>query len=544
MAFEPFDPSGENADLAFSMVVNESPGTDLSFGQSDSKAPSDSAPAPVPVPPVTSVGPIQDASILPVEDEFTRVMKAISSKLNSVTGKVNEPGIRRLAQKNNFDIFEENIPAGKRLSIGGSIILIDIEVSPEDQILDVKLSLGSSVKPSDEKYSLLSKQIAPTADEVLLKSLKEVRLTEFAKILRHLSRLDRLSTPDTVDCFVSLDELCTALFQLNAENSDPFSPYGLPVKNPKSRLGVGLWYWTKQRYRYDEDGRIDDAERYYAMLTIRDLVGGESQSGVRYSANWLKSPVGPEWNDPEPNLEAKGMFTLELDPPVITTRELAAKINANYEYYQSEYEDSGSIVSVQRPLHLPKTQTKEYLIGFTKSVPERLVKVNYVPISHPREIPRILTALRNARLLQSLWHSVTSHPGNQLAEQTDVDNEDYSFADAINEDEDKIIENSTTCYVNAYLTQLPNQITPVSDDSLLANLALGVSIGDESYTITVQDGAKGTITVSPPNEILKRALELTEDVVVGLHAAGNGVGAAEHRAGTADDAMRQQPAMY
>lgn len=61
-------------------------------------------------------------------DEFGTVLQRVVSLMASVPGRRSEDGIKRLGKQNGFEIFEDALPSGKRISLGCKLVLIDVSV--------------------------------------------------------------------------------------------------------------------------------------------------------------------------------------------------------------------------------------------------------------------------------------------------------------------------------------------------------------------------------------------------------------------------------
>ncbi|CUM47242.1 uncharacterized protein AC631_01954 [Debaryomyces fabryi] len=194
-------------------------------------------------------------------------------------------------------IFEPTKSSNKikfqRLSIAGSFILIDIDFTEKNKIINVSLSLanhnddGSGNTPSfdlkdhikieekDEKGNILVKidstenrlsfltkgnhETEASAENILLSSLQEEKLSKFPFNLKFLATLDKLSSADE-DLFLYLDKtaliLKTAYLLETKYNHDWLYTDGLYTSIGKistndpanSQLGVFIDFWKDFRY--------------------------------------------------------------------------------------------------------------------------------------------------------------------------------------------------------------------------------------------------------------------------------------------------------
>jgi hypothetical protein len=79
-----------------------------------------------PAPLTTPDSAVFNGVVNPGSDEFGSVLKRLVSLMATIPGRPSEQGIKRLARQNGFEIFEDNIPDGKRISLGCKIVLIDV----------------------------------------------------------------------------------------------------------------------------------------------------------------------------------------------------------------------------------------------------------------------------------------------------------------------------------------------------------------------------------------------------------------------------------
>uniref|UniRef100_A0A060T891 Mediator of RNA polymerase II transcription subunit 1 n=1 Tax=Blastobotrys adeninivorans TaxID=409370 RepID=A0A060T891_BLAAD len=438
-----------------------------------------------------SVGPV-------AEDDFTFTVRRMADSLRSFPGRVSERGIRQLARNNKFELFEDTISVGKRISLGGAIILIDIDLkSDQDEVSNVNLSLASTVNPSNPDTSVLSKSLQSTADSILLKLLKEPRLDRFAKVLSVLATTDRLSLPNSPDCFVAIDEIATALIKITNEinpQKDPSSPYGVPGLNRDSSIGLSIHYWTDRAH----NGHSTTTREHCVHWQVREKAYEDSQrdvqnTGVRYSTGWVssvnKQDQSVQWNEPEVIKGTKAEFVLVLDPPIMMPDSKATELNATISskkindgikrYKASVYSRTGDL------------QTIDFIYSSLLRSP--LVEVTEIPISHPKDLPNILGTLRQHSLISALWQSVTGEERRSAVENEHHDENLMSFADAIVEEIDSDLLSGDS-----------------NDNSKSSGNANGPSAGDNAQKIAInRPSTTSSVTLIDVDDVSSAGLALS-----------------------------------
>lgn len=252
-----------------------------------------------------------------------------------------------------------------------------------------------------------------------------------------LSSADKLSS-SSADCFRSLDEISHALFAVYdarlkelQEQDDSVDtslfPYGIPVLNPIGKIGLGIWYWTRQDPTHQSN-------YYYAMWNVRPLqtgtMTGPSKYAIRYSDKWLKSSSPTlQWSEPGLLDDAKSEFVLVLDPPVLTTHNLAERLHATTQ--SADELDRRGIGKTKRTIHFSDDKYEHFHFSYMNLIPSNIVKTTEIPIAHPKDLSETLIIMRKLILLQTLWQSVTVQ--KTKCEARDDRDQDVSFADAINE---------------------------------------------------------------------------------------------------------------
>lgn len=154
-------------------------------------------------------------------------------------------------------ISDNPTPSRSLLSLGGRLILLDIEVSPNEIPVQVSLQLASydNEEPNQDIHSILSKNAKPNVNDIILHALKRPRLDHFAKIFFFLACADRIYAETEFNVFPALDEISNALFKIQEAQIPLFADqstswYGVPELNPTNMMGTGLWYWQGHRHAF------------------------------------------------------------------------------------------------------------------------------------------------------------------------------------------------------------------------------------------------------------------------------------------------------
>lgn len=224
--------------------------------------------------------------------------------------------------------------ASKRLSIAGSLLLVDIDFSENDKVSNVSLSSGNhspgtidadvdliqaassySVKESDTAVKIIFLQgsglsflktrlnDSSVAEAILLKDLSADVLGNFPVNLKYLTNLDSISPIDG-DLIVYLDNIALYLNAIHAvetalRRDDKWVRDGLLSSFGKVhlndveslRLGVFLHFWKDSRQMeqlLQKEGKPFSGKVHKALLTIEE---SENQS-----VDILKEASGQEWN--------------------------------------------------------------------------------------------------------------------------------------------------------------------------------------------------------------------------------------------------------
>lgn len=131
--------------------------------------------------------------------ELVDSLTAISQTLLQRPGKCTLENIKRVSEINGFTSFTDKTESYTRLSIAGTILLIDVDVAADD-VSDVGISCAQNV--GDALDGL---------DQLLLESLRESTLQRFAHYIAVLSSFDRNPSPKIYLDHVDAATNCTII---------------------------------------------------------------------------------------------------------------------------------------------------------------------------------------------------------------------------------------------------------------------------------------------------------------------------------------------
>ncbi|KAK9456319.1 mediator of RNA polymerase II transcription subunit 1-domain-containing protein [Dipodascopsis uninucleata] len=343
-------------------------------------------------------------------------IEEVIHSLRQRPGAISEGGIERLGHINGLEVFKEDFDGGKRISLGGRIILIDIDLMlPSNKVSKATLSLASAINDD-----IIAEQNA-RADAVLLANLQEPTLDKFADNLERVARLDKLSTKD-IDNFQVVHGLyknaLSRIEKLEREtlHMDPENDgYGIPKLNDEHALGLSIWYWRDHHRVSELDGK-----RYRIILEVHESDHAGGNWGVMQNNDWLgdlssaTSSDEHNWLSPDySELEDQACaFVLRLDPPVEVPYYDAAILDPEEEVEVESlptFDGShDSVVYSERVIYDQDGNAvpQVYQFSLMSTRLAELRKIERVFIAHPRQIISVFQILRQSIRLQSLLDSV------------------------------------------------------------------------------------------------------------------------------------------
>lgn len=335
-------------------------------------------------------------------DFYDQQLEKVASSLRTLPRKLSEENVRALGALFHFETFEEDeitkSNPGKRVSLSGSIVVLDLDFNQNDQVEKASVSLSNETA-SNSAYSPMSPVNNPSGH--IYNALNEPRLDVFEKMLAFLSRCDRFSTKN-VDCFRSLDLICGAIhFYVEKSNS---SEFGELVINPPKWLGLSFLY--EKLYDGPKHAYLDiipGSRQKYCLQSFTRIDEWLDKERLQ----WRESPPGPD-------VEARAELVITLDPPVIMSAYLAEDWDAivsNRSPVLNERKNSASYTVRKHPRFTSKhSPSDDFDVLVGNMLPFPLVEISQVPVKSISQIPKLLSSFRQYSLMATLISSILQGP--------------------------------------------------------------------------------------------------------------------------------------
>ena len=396
-------------------------------------------------------------------DSYDHELERAAKELESIPRKLSESNIKALGIANHFETFEDDLhdvgstqSKGKRLSLSGSIIVIDFDFTSADIIESVSLSLSQEAKVVNS--SAFSKQNNP--EKRIIETLGESRLDKFSRLLSFLSRCDRFSTKD-VNCFNALDLVSEAIHTYVSSHGNSKS-FGELVLNPTEQIGLGL------KYHKDYLCMIDAVPGNRKQFNLRNF---------KEVSDWIDPETG-EWIKelPEIDYEARSELALTLDPPIILPEPLVTDWQALVSNPAPDLNEriNVSSFSVQRhpKFSTPTNRSDDFSVSVGNMLPVNLLEVSQIPLSKPSDIPDILLHLRQYAVIAELLRSVLQGP--EVGEAADA--VDISISDALELQDQTVHRKRVPLAVSFFQnSKYPDMVT-IDVDHVLSDLKMQINV--------------------------------------------------------------------
>ncbi|RKF74785.1 Mediator of RNA polymerase II transcription subunit [Golovinomyces cichoracearum] len=324
------------------------------------------------------------------EEERRRKLELVGDILKQNLGRVGELGIERLAKMVGFECLWESKFVGRSslrtLIIAGSTLALDIDLD-SNIVKTVSLTYPDSLESVTRHIE--------KANDILLKDLKleknESPLTKtldrFAKNLKHLATLDKMSVLPNLNCHEAIAGIYESLNKLNKwecerlretgevtniEKNVMCTKSGRPMIHTRQRLGLSLDYWQDS---WRIESKVETLN--WSILIECDTMAPLAYTPIRSSENWISSDIIKkdlplsedltmasdnglqlDWLEPEntllPATEGSAMnslgqtsnenfpevmFVAKFDPPLVVPGSVAAQIydsvQATLDMYQT-----------------------------------------------------------------------------------------------------------------------------------------------------------------------------------------------------------------
>lgn len=375
----------------------------------------------------------------------------------SATFPVSIDTIQRLAKHLVLDTFVETEvegapPGVTRLSIAGSLLLLELDFTNDSAVANVSLSVSSHgstdtslaqdtaqeyfsvdeasltvrVKTGGRRYSFLSTTDAlgkSEVDAILLRSLTGPTLGAFPANLKYLADLDRLSPPEG-DLISYLDKISLALHALqgaggsNEASEGSTNPYGKVLLNdgPGNRVGVFLQYWRPDSVSASLNQ--EPQEMYTAVLGFEESPQAMTVLGAKYTATahgkqiHLDFADSFDFADVLDSASKKVCLVLSLDQPVYLPETRLDYLGINR--YQEDENPDASILGFLEEVLKTGEVTFEPHNGVPSSTVVFADKTKLVPVKslcfHDlHQLEDIIPSLRSMIVFSNILHSIASH---------------------------------------------------------------------------------------------------------------------------------------
>ncbi|KAK9452346.1 mediator of RNA polymerase II transcription subunit 1-domain-containing protein [Limtongia smithiae] len=335
-------------------------------------------------------------------------------------GALSELAIERLARSNGLEVFHEDIDGGKRISLGGRIILIDIDLMiPSNKVIKAKLSLASMITGGDSKALAQS-------DAILLADLQFPTLDKFARNLERVARHDKLSSTET-DNFQVLESLHRTVLQriyayeTSVRNIDALNDgHGMPKVDDAGVLGLSIWYW-REKHRIPSSAPLSSDNAYRVIVEIDESGHSGNGWGIVQNNPFIGDSIATssgdiDWQEPDySNLEDQPTsYVLILDPPVSIPYYDAAILDpegeAELETISTFTNTTEKLLTAKRTVYDSTGTPVDYDFTLMMTQTMEMRKFERVYIAHPRQIIKVLEILRQAIRVRALLDSAFAEP--------------------------------------------------------------------------------------------------------------------------------------
>ncbi|KAG5440395.1 hypothetical protein PCK2_000528, partial [Pneumocystis canis] len=231
-------------------------------------------------------------------------------------GFIDVETLEALGRKEGFECFQENYENGITLSLGGKIIVIDIDLEKSHIYWKVVRVTTTWADSTGGQY------FSPSTDAILLANFAQShRLSSFKNNFQRLTRLDRLSLPPTWDVFSAIRSLYTALKQIYDHElityCDPkkvlCKKSGKPEFDTTGVVGLSIWYWEERHH-------CSFQEKLWRIIIEVEECNVPVSSSL--NIQWMNQKVSLlnsgkyDWITAPSDFFLSCQFVMILDPPV------------------------------------------------------------------------------------------------------------------------------------------------------------------------------------------------------------------------------------
>ncbi|KAG5513428.1 hypothetical protein PMAC_001492 [Pneumocystis sp. 'macacae'] len=337
---------------------------------------------------------------------------------------INAETLETLGKKEGFECFQDKYENGVTLSLGGKIIVIDIDLEKFPIYWKVVRVTTTWADSSGGQY------FSPSTDAILLSNFsKSYRLNSFKSNFQRLTCLDRLSSPPTWDLFSIIRSLHLSLKKIYDYELEIYfdaekvlcEKSGKPEFDVANIVGLSLWYWKQRHCCFVEHKSwrviIEAQENDPSLFSISSA----------FNIEWTNQKVdlldnGYEWITSSSNSPSSSQFVMILDPPLVICLEDIKKIckiiglndtsiffkdvqNDNDLVYETVLTSQSLPIHAKRTIYLPSSLTQDHFYIIEKSTLFPVCVVKRIPFYHPEHIYFVLKILRKYTVLQTLVES-------------------------------------------------------------------------------------------------------------------------------------------
>lgn len=443
----------------------------------------------------------------------------------------------------------------QRLSIAGSLILVDIDFTDDKSIIHVSLSLGNQINQNvqndqqkDSFYTLetnddnvkvikldvskksmlffdkLSGTESSVAETILLKNLTEgMNLDRFPSNLKYLATLDKFSSSNN-DLFVYIEDLALVLngiYQIEVQDQDDWlykeglaNSIGKISLNNQQSLELGLFidFWRDYRYinqRYMQENNTTDlleGKNYRILVSIEanplsDISTGflsKSQESSFKLVDKDQSLISHKLEIYNSSLfdndstKAQWSINLIFNHPIYLPAELLDYSGFKYKVHATNMLDPNRFDAWDGRTF--KTVESNISVQANNHISAALTPIDSIQVSSLQDILFIIPILRNFLVLDNIIQTLTQY----------FDKLKESF-DNIQDSTSKEYENKLTEEAKKRIRESLKLSNDVTDDELLSLNA--ITNNDEATLDSILKSSNEDLTNSEEENFIILSIE-------------------------------------
>lgn len=358
-----------------------------------------------------------------------------------------------------------NVIKFQRLSIAGSIILIDIDFL-DSTIYRVSFSLASQLDSSEPMKDTLevlpkieviedtryinmdfnSKSVnsllnSAKLESILLNNLSQSRLNNFPKNLRYLANLDRLSTTAT-DLFSYNDHIgliLNSLYQIELENNNNdwlykqglINSVGKVLFNNNDEIGIFIEFWQDFKYinhEYSNEHGINDlliGKKYNVLLDVNvdhftksiDYIGetrdeiwqlsdGKYQFNFTDESYLVPNKISSSSENETIKFQPRWNLYLNLNHGIYLPINVLEFIGINH-FEETKIPEFGFFEKLNEEKELCLVDDKDEKITIKSEIHSKFIPISRISIKKLVDIPSFLKIFRNQLILTNILNQIS-----------------------------------------------------------------------------------------------------------------------------------------